>query len=85
MKIRPTKKLQKLSKDDLNFPTILREFFGSSSEKVPFFRSRPEADPKVIRRRPEESTLETRQIPSKCVKSRHSFHKTSIACGFIKG
>ncbi|MFY7813828.1 MAG: hypothetical protein ACOVRK_01435 [Chryseobacterium taeanense] len=67
MKIRPTKKLQKLSKDDLNFSTILRVFFGSSSEKVPFFRSRPEGDPKKTRRKypgNPSNPVKTRQITS---------------------
>ncbi|WP_027388269.1 hypothetical protein [Chryseobacterium gregarium] len=33
-----------------DFPDILRPFFGSSSEKPPIFRSRPEEDPKRTRR-----------------------------------
>jgi hypothetical protein len=49
--------------------------FGRSSEALRKKYRFSEADPKVIRRRPEESTPESRQIPSKRVKSRHSFHK----------
>ncbi|WP_346985803.1 hypothetical protein [Chryseobacterium sp. POE27] len=64
---------------------FVRQSFGCSSEVLRKKYRFPEADPKVIRRRPEESTPETGQNASKSVKTGHSFHKSSTTCGFIKG
>ncbi|WP_449386950.1 hypothetical protein [Chryseobacterium lineare] len=46
---------------------FVRQSFGCSSEVLRKKYRFPEADPKVIRRRPEESTLETGQNASKPV------------------
>jgi len=71
MKIR----LRKKYKNDQEMIRFLRQSFGSSSEALRKKYRFSEADPKVIRRRPEESIFKARQITSKRVKSRHSFHK----------
>jgi len=44
----------KFLRDNQISSTILRVLFGNSSEKVPFFRTRPEGDPNNTRKKIEK-------------------------------
>ncbi|WP_428067658.1 hypothetical protein [Chryseobacterium gambrini] len=59
-----------LKKDgNQNSPEILRLLFGLSSEKIPFFRSRSEEDPNMIRR----NGFSNRSKPVKSSQNRSEF------------
>jgi len=61
---------QKTTQDS---PKILRLLFGVSSEKIPFFRSRPEEDPNMIRR----NGFSNRSKPVKISQNRSSYSQVS--------